>query len=214
MAVVFIDGFEIDAAAQEEHSFDSEVTEYPVEKGADIADHVRSRPIVVTIEGIVSDTPLGSLRERRITEFGDPLVAGDVSEGMFAKLQKIRDAREPVTIVTSLRKYDNMVLQSISIPRDATTGDALRFRAQFIQIVLVTNARTVIRTAEPGGKKKTDQGNKPTAPVPANAAPKVAPTVNTRKPPVRRVPATGGGETPPGEVVVGRPSGSLSPFSN
>ena len=60
--MITIKGFPIDAAITEEHTYDSEVTSYPVESGSDITDNVRTLPIEITIEGLVSDNPL----ERRL----------------------------------------------------------------------------------------------------------------------------------------------------
>lgn len=159
---VLIAGYEIDVALSEDHAFDSEVTVHPVEVGADIADHARARPITVALEGIVSDTPIGDLASRR-QQF--TLINGEAfarpSEEAFAFLQAIRDAREPVSIETSLRSYDNMMLQSLSVPRSTGNGDALRFRATFVQVELVTNERTTVRVAVPNAAKKVQRGNKP-----------------------------------------------------
>lgn len=155
--MILIDGYEIDVAVTETHGFESEVTEHPVESGADIADHVRARPIVVTLDSVVSDTPIGDLAARRST---DTLPSREA----LARLLAIRDAREPITIETDLRVYDNMVMESLSIPRSVQTGDALRFSATFKQIQLVTNARTTVPVAIPRAKKKVDRGNKPTDP--------------------------------------------------
>jgi hypothetical protein len=164
---VLINGYPIDAALSEEHSFDSEVTEHPVENGADIADHVRARPIVVQMEGVVSDTPIGDIATQRT---GTNLP----SEDAFARLMAIRDARQPVTIQTSLQTFENMVLQSLSVPRDARTGRALKFRAIFVQVTLVTNARTTIPVETPRAKKKVNRGNKPSPETPTGDAPEPA----------------------------------------
>lgn len=154
-------GYELDVAVNEDHSFESEVTEHPVEIGADIADHVRARPITVTLEGIVSDTPIGALAERR-QQF--TLVNGEAfalpSEEALAFLLALRDAREPVTIQTSLRSYESMMLQSLQVPRSASNGEALRFTATFVQVVIVTNQRTVVRVSVPRASNKVNRGNK------------------------------------------------------
>lgn len=151
--MILIDGFEIDVTVSEEHSFDSEVTEHPVESGADVADHVRARPIVVTLEGVVSNTPIGALRDRRSS-------AGSTSPPSDAllKLLLIRDLREPVSITTALQQYDDMLLSSLSVP--VGPDDALNFRATFTQVVIVTNERTVVAVKEPRDAKKTTRGTK------------------------------------------------------
>lgn len=153
MAFISIQGFDIDASLRETHAFDSEVTEHPVEAGADIADHVRARPIIVQIEGVVSNTPIGELVANRR--------AGSIpTDDAFKWLMDIRDAREPVSIITALKNYDNMVLESLNVPLDSRTGDALRFTASFKQIVLVTNLRTTLRvaTSAKSAQLKVDRG--------------------------------------------------------
>lgn len=158
MALI-IDGYEIDIAETEEHAFENEITEHPVESGSDITDHVRARAIVLTVEGIVSDTPLEALARRRneLTTVGGEAYAKP-SEEAFARLLEINDTREPITIETSLRVYTNMVLERLNAPRNAGTGDALRFSATFRQIRLVTNERTTILVSVPRGKKKVNRG--------------------------------------------------------
>jgi hypothetical protein len=162
--MVIIDGYPIDAALSEEHSFDNEVTAHPVERGADVTDHVRARPIVVSIEGLVSDTPIGAIAGLR---------APDVlpSDDAFARLRDLRDRREPVTIETSLQVFRNMVLQSLSVPRDARNGDALRFRATFQQVRLVVTERTVVDVAVPRAAKKVNRGTKPAPETPLDDVP-------------------------------------------
>lgn len=208
--MIIIADLELDASISEQHGFESEVTEHPVEEGADIADHVRARPIVVTIEGVVSDAPIGPVATRR-TANALP------SDDALAKLLAIRDAREPVTIQTTLgnkspnevgKVYQNMVLTSLSIPRDSATGFALRFSATFTQIQLVTNERTTVRVSVPRGAKKVNLGNKPSAPVAANAIPATVPQVNPFKPATRRIPIS------TDDGVTFTPAGKVAPTQN
>jgi hypothetical protein len=160
-----IDGFVIDAGVSETPEFDLDVTDHPVETGASITDHSLVRPVILSIEGIITDTPIGLIAESR--EESGVLPTNDG----FQKLLDIKDAREPVTIVTSLKTFKNMVMQSLTVPRDASTGDALIFRATFKQIRLVTNARTTIPVLVPRAKKKINRGNKASAAVPEAAQP-------------------------------------------
>jgi len=151
---ILIDDYIIDCAVTEGHSFKSEVTQFPVEEGADITDHVRVLPDVITLEGLVSDTPLGTLAERREITEGLP------SEDALAWLKRIRTDREPVTISTSLGIYKNMVLEALEIPRDAKTGNALAFTAIFRQVVIAVNRKVTTRVAVPRSKGKSHRGTK------------------------------------------------------
>lgn len=199
-----INGYELDVAVNEDHTFESEVTEHPVEIGADVADHVRARPITVTLEGIVSDTPIGAVAQRR-QQF--TLVNGEAfalpSEEALAFLRAVHEAREPVTIQTSLGSYENMMLRSLQVPRSTETGEALRFTASFVQVVIVQNLRTVVRVAVPRASNKVNRGNKPAADVPGVPLEVAAPWLLRDDPTlrgrdgelVRQVGANSGGRT-------------------
>lgn len=170
--MVTIDGFPIDVTISEEHTYESEATSYPVETGTDITDHIRPRPIVVTLEGIVSDTPLTKAAVARVAngdfvagllpldDASDTTAFGEATSGLLPsddallRLIAIRDARQPVSIETSLQIFDNMAMIGLSIPRASDNGDALRFSATFQQIRFVTNERTTIRVAVPRAKGK------------------------------------------------------------
>jgi hypothetical protein len=150
--VIIINDFAIDAAITEDHTFESEVTEHPVETGADITDHARAKPVQISLEGIVSNTPIGAVADLR-TEGTLP------SAEARALMRKIRDDREPITIVSTVRVYKNMMLLSLSESRSAETGEAYRFRATFKEVIFVTNARTTVRVSTPRAKKKVNRGH-------------------------------------------------------
>ena len=163
-----IKGFLLDVNITEEHQFEAEVTDHPVEKGSDVTDNVRTKPDVVTIESIVSDSPLGAVARSR--------AAGTLpTDEALALLRAIRKAREPVAIETSLGRYENMVLQSLRIPRNSQIGtSAIQFTATFKQVEVVTNQRTFVRVSDPRAAKKKSLGNKPATPVPENISPEQA----------------------------------------
>lgn len=169
-----IDGYLIDAAVTLEHSFDSETTDHPVEKGADVTDNTRPKPIMLTMECIVSDTPIGTTADVRNS---GPTASAVPSVDIYQRLLAIRAARNPVTVATDLDTFDNMVLQTLSIPitaqaTPATTGKngktqygATRFKATFKQIVIVATATAVVRVAAPGNASKQNLTVKPATPV-------------------------------------------------
>lgn len=153
--LVAINDFLIDCSLKETHQFDSQVTEYPVESGSNITDNIRPLPMTLEMECIVSNTPIGIMSTFRTT-----LSAGESelppttpSEDAYDMLLRIRNKRQPVTIRTSLRTYENMALKTLNIPRDSSVGDALRFTASFIQIDTVENKRS-IRVSPPNGRNK------------------------------------------------------------
>ncbi len=167
--MVKIDGRQLDAAKAEQHQYENEITQYPVEKGGRVADHVIAQPLVLTIDGIISDTPVI-----------DPTFTADgllPSDEALVHLRLLNTNREPIEIETSLGVYENMVCQSLNFPRDAGTGKALRFVATFQQILLITNERTTLEVEVPiaankrhlGHKKAPESVKDPITGAPANA---------------------------------------------
>jgi hypothetical protein len=146
----------IDIASSEEHTLDATVTSYPTEKGSTITDNVLLQPIQLTMECVVSATPIGDIVKERLAEGGD-----NPPQKVYQQLIELRNSKQPCAIDTSLIVYNYMVPESLSFPRDISVGDALKFRITFKEIRTVTNERTTIRTAKPNGKKKRNLGNKP-----------------------------------------------------
>jgi len=142
--LAMIDDIIIDCLLSDEHSFESDVSDYPTESGDDITDNVRPKPIVVTMECLISNTPLEPIRSQR-----DLTVPP--ADQVYVRLQQIRNTRKQITIKTSLDTYERMVMKNLTINRSASVGDALQFTASFQQIETATNIRN-IRVAIPGAK--------------------------------------------------------------
>lgn len=168
MGYVKIDGYEIDAALKEEHAREAIVTEYPIEEGSDVTDHVLPKPKRYSLDGVVSDTPMGGMREIRANQGafveGETTFGVKPSDDALAKLEEIFENRKAVTIETELKTYENMFMESLSVPRDKETGEALRFSAKFKQGKFIKNERTTVRVAVPRAAKKVNRGNKPAKP--------------------------------------------------
>jgi len=141
----------LDAAITEVHEAEAEVTEDQVETGSPISDHVRPLQRKLAIEGFVSNHPIdvpasnmegvtGAIERVEI-----PGTTGAVHVLRFAadfdrvraieeELDRIRIGGILCTISTSLRVYENTVLRSFAVKRDASTGNALPLSLQFVQI--------------------------------------------------------------------------------
>jgi hypothetical protein len=161
--LVAIDDFLIDCSLSENHTFDSDVTEYPVESGSNVTDNIRPLPLVVEMECLVSNSPIGPITSTRslVRGEGDDQALSSPVNDAYDLLQVIREQRKPVTIRTSLRTFENMALKSLSIPRGPAL-DELRFTATFIQIQTVENRRTIrVSTPTATGKKKVTKSPEP-----------------------------------------------------
>lgn len=161
--LVLIKGWPIDCTRTETHTFDSEITEFPVESGSVISDNVRLLPLRIDLECIVSNTPFGeaarqatptNVNGERGIEVPEAALRSNI---VYEHLRAIQNAREPVTIRTSRGKFESMLLKTLTIPRDNQTGDAIVFTANFQQVLIINNTRgkrVAIPIAKGGPKKK------------------------------------------------------------
>lgn len=129
----------VDAFISESHSFSAEISEHPVESGQSIVDHVRNLPITLTIDGIISNTPMSMIG---LTAFDSAnrflnKESNDFSARAFEKIEKLFQDRKPLTICTSIKDYRNMVLESLSVERGAGSNESLHFKCTAKQICIV-----------------------------------------------------------------------------
>lgn len=128
---------ELDVTLREDHTYSSRVTTYPVERGTNngfeiLSDHIINDPAVVTLEGIVTDTPLSLL------------ALSNRSVDAFNRLIEIHEKRELVTVVTGLKVYTNMAITLLNVPRDLRTGQSLKFTIEMQNVLLDTSVRIEI----------------------------------------------------------------------
>lgn len=142
---VTIDGYPIDIALSIDYSRKSDISSYPVERGTNFTDTVRVNEPELSFEGLVSDTPVGSIAEH-------PTRAGVASVGAsaFQRLDSIQVAGLPVTVECSLGIFTQMEISSLKINRDSKTRKGLKFTVTFSKIRIVDNAKTTITVATTG----------------------------------------------------------------
>jgi hypothetical protein len=164
----------VDATIKITPEYESEPTELPVESGIDVTDHIRVKPIRITVQGIISETPInlrsqlaglttaaGSLAGGLIGGFGPSVgavVGGQLGGAILSQgdgnanpaivgrqiLEKMILNRGIFTLVDKYKKYNNMVMTSLTFPKDANTGHKLDFSFSARQIILVTAKETKI----------------------------------------------------------------------
>lgn len=168
--MVTIDGIELDAAITEKHSAGVEITKHPIEEGANPTDHARVLPFKISVEGMLTNTPLGAetraargVTKDAASSTGAVGAAGPAQRSMSA-LEKIRTDRRAVTVVSDFRTYENMLISMIEVPRDAKNGEAIRFTITMEEIRFVRSevARVdVLNRPKKKPTKKVDQTKKP-----------------------------------------------------
>jgi hypothetical protein len=152
-----------DASIKETHQQDCTATEFPIENGKTISDHIIVKPFSLQLTGIITDSPIGGL-QAILTEVGvtaasallPPVgvigAAGALSlfsaltksprrsVANYASILRIAQSGQPVDVLTSLspQMYKNMWITSLSVPRDAETGNCILFTVSLKQLLLVT----------------------------------------------------------------------------
>lgn len=163
--------FYVDCLLSDNHAYTSEITSFPAETGSDFSDNIRCEPIEVTIECLVSNTPIGWIATQRDT------VSEPVSDA-HGHMMKIYTDRKPVNLITSIGAFQNMALKSLSVPRNKDNNkETYFFTATFVQIQTVTNKRAV-RAATPMATPNTSTNKAPL--VQTWTSSNVARQINTR----------------------------------
>jgi hypothetical protein len=150
---------ELDASITEGHSFDTVITDHPVEAGANVSDHVRLVPSRLKISGIVSNQPL-SLTQINL----NPTRADEA----FATLLSYQEDAQLLTVTTTLQVYEDMLLKSLSVTRDKDTGNIVAMDLDFQQVVTVESSFAAVApkdTKQKSGQNKKQVGKKATRPV-------------------------------------------------
>ncbi len=131
----------MDASVREVHSVAGEVSDHPVESGIDIVDNYRVLPRLLEVEAVITDTPLAvGLPGASLITSAAAVINGDEKPSVNAwqELQRYFDQAVVLTIETSLQTYDNMVLTSLDITRDASTANGLHFTFSAREVLFAT----------------------------------------------------------------------------
>ena len=155
---------QLDAAIDENHSIKNTITQFPVEDGLNISDHIKQEPDRLKITGFVTNSPIiyGALdsgnnlqlQGQTVIINNNPVLATDKVQASYDILMKLTGRKNTklftdtpsfsapavVDVFTTLRCWLNMVVESIEIPRSKDTGDALQFVMTLVSIRKVQTA--------------------------------------------------------------------------
>lgn len=123
----------VDVVMSRETNFDSEVTEYPVEDGFPIADHVVRKPMRLSMDVVFTPTPV---------TWGNSFLGGRTLNAVTNMLMQIYQKGEPVTITLVDAIYTDMVMTSAPLPRNVENGYCYRCQLEF------THVRRVVQRTE------------------------------------------------------------------
>lgn len=138
----------LDATISEEHGRSAELSNYPVEDGADRSDHRRVNPKTLTITGLVSAVQWNLNYAFR--DFWAASQSLDVSRHRTAwkLLNALFEKDEEVIVATDLQTYRKMMFVSLVATVQAKTTEVLRFSATFREVKLAYTTFVAAAAAE------------------------------------------------------------------
>ena len=117
------DALTCDVVISRETKFESGVTEYPVEDGFSVADHVIRKPMGLTLDVLFTPTP--------VTWFGSSFGATNSMNNVVNQIMDIYRKAEPITITLVDAIYTDMVMISAPLPRNVENGYCYKCQLSF-----------------------------------------------------------------------------------
>lgn len=149
-----IDDVVLDVCVSSKPRREVEATDHPVERGANVSDHARLKPVVLEVAGYVTNAPL--------SEQGSTTPGEDRAGAAMDRLVAILEATTPVTVVTERETLHDMLMVSVEFPRDKDVGDGLAFTASFKKIRFAEVRRQFIKVRKEPREAKKPTGKQPT----------------------------------------------------
>ena len=142
---------ECDCVVDHVTSFNSQVTEHPIEGGFVIADHVARQAMKLSVTVIITPTPVSYFR---IMGGATP----DKLSEAAAYLEQVHLDGEPITIVLPSGIYENMVMTSCPLPRNVQDGFCYKLALEFTHVTIVSQKTEEIPEDKASGDAKGKAG--------------------------------------------------------
>lgn len=141
----------LDATLMEKHQLKASVTRFPIERSADgqsrINDHIEQEPDSITIEGIITNTPLDEINGALIAIQSQSVL--DRVRRTYQELERLMRRGTVFTVTTGLKIYTSMVITNVATTRRGNAGARQSIRPQItFEKVLFTNTVRVPVPAE------------------------------------------------------------------
>ncbi|MCK5237402.1 MAG: hypothetical protein KAR06_10485 [Deltaproteobacteria bacterium] len=132
--------FLFDLAKSESVAMEADITEHTIQDGSDIADHIHFNLFDGTLTGKVSNHSVYA--PPRV-----PLLLTDRFKKAFDELERIWRAGKFVTVFAVMRKYEDVLISSLSMDRDPESGQAQEFIIGFKETKIVDPATGIVRAS-------------------------------------------------------------------
>lgn len=140
-----------DAIFSTNHTSRLNITEHPVQTGANVSDHAFKEADVLTFQIGMSDV----MESHVMGQF-----AGSDSRSVdaYLKIKELQAQRLPIIVSTKFGIYNNMMIETISADDDSTTTHALKATV-VLKELFVTEVTTVKISERPQKSSSTNEGD-------------------------------------------------------
>ena len=139
---------QVDVTISEREVHGYELTQLPVERGIDVVDHRRPKPVTLSMSGIVSDAPNGLLDA---FANGDTPIVGfrsglTKSQKAYLRLKEMADSNEPLTIITQRGVFKNMLFADLTFSKN-DAGEYIGFDASLQEVRFASTEMVAVSVA-------------------------------------------------------------------
>lgn len=173
-ALIFKDPFkqligklEIDILDSRQISEKTILTSNPVESGSYITDHAIDEPTDISFNARISKFSLNNSKLDQLSTLASGKIPNRLKDA-HDELYRIKKEKQPITLITKFKTYNDMFLTELNFNSDAGDGEVLKFSVRFqhlriveSQLVSVPNSRIKIETA----KKQSAYGRQTAKPL-------------------------------------------------
>ncbi|OCQ53909.1 hypothetical protein Ppb6_00927 [Photorhabdus australis subsp. thailandensis] len=134
----------------ETHTDTSNITDYPVQQGVTISDHVYDNPSEVRMElGFAGGGSLLDVVDTtKVFDISTGLSLGDSPRAVYQQLLDLRASHKPFDVATGKRLYKNMLIKDMTITTDKTSENVLSVILNLREIIIVETSTEQAAPAE------------------------------------------------------------------
>lgn len=143
---------EFDAIVSRSETMDADIPEYPTEAGYSVSDNVCLKALTLDVEAIISNTP--------VTWSDEHSPSQSRVETMCDELRKLWKAKEILTFTAGSDVYENMCIESLTLPRKAENGSSVYVSFSMKQVTITsTDTAAISISYARGGKSGQNTGS-------------------------------------------------------
>lgn len=135
---------------EQEHESELKITSHPIQEGANVADHAYLEPKKLTMKVKMSDCATDIVPGQFVGHYTRSVSA-------YNLLLELQASRIPLAVHTRLKRYDNMLIQSVSASDDYMTRFGLECTV-VLQEILVAKTQNVKVSKRKHTTGKTEAG--------------------------------------------------------